>query len=99
MNAYFGGFAAAMIDNPVWVMNVVPVKAEINTLDVVFERGLVGTYQNWYIFLSFTPRRSPCPLRTSSNLAVTYPLLIEYDVDKLSSAGEVEFVCRSCDTI
>ncbi|CAK8562207.1 unnamed protein product [Lathyrus sativus] len=24
------------------------------------------------------------------------PLLIEYDVDKLSSAGEVEFVCRSC---
>ncbi|XP_058755800.1 uncharacterized protein LOC131629017 [Vicia villosa] len=24
------------------------------------------------------------------------PLLIEYDVDKLSSAGEVDFVCRSC---
>ncbi|CAI8609089.1 unnamed protein product [Vicia faba] len=24
------------------------------------------------------------------------PLLIEYDVDKLSSAGEVEFLCRTC---
>ncbi|GAU25041.1 hypothetical protein TSUD_155150 [Trifolium subterraneum] len=25
MNAYLGGFAAAMLDDPVWVMNVVPV--------------------------------------------------------------------------
>lgn len=48
MNAHFGGFAAAMIDHPVWVMNVVPVEAELNTLGVIFERGLIGTYQNWY---------------------------------------------------
>lgn len=53
MNAYLGGFAAALIDYPVWVMNVVPVEAEINTLGAVFERGLIGTYQNWYVFLSF----------------------------------------------
>jgi hypothetical protein len=53
MNAYLGGFAAAMIDEPVWVMSVVPVEAEINTFGVVYERGLIGTYQNWYIFLSF----------------------------------------------
>jgi hypothetical protein len=51
MNAYLGGFAAAMIDEPVWVMNVVLVEAEINTLGVV--GGLIGTYQNWYVFLSF----------------------------------------------
>ncbi|KAK2352372.1 S-adenosyl-L-methionine-dependent methyltransferase superfamily protein [Trifolium repens] len=44
MNAYLGGFAAAMIDEPVWVMNVVLVEAEINTLGVV--GGLIGTYQN-----------------------------------------------------
>lgn len=53
MNAYLGGFAAALIDDPVWVMNVVPVEAEINTLGVIYERGLIGTYQNWYVFHPF----------------------------------------------
>lgn len=48
MNAYLGGFAAALINDPVWVMNVVPVEAELNTLGAVYERGLIGTYQNWY---------------------------------------------------
>ena len=47
MNAYLGGFAAALVDDPVWVMNVVPVEAESNTLGVIYERGLIGTYQNW----------------------------------------------------
>lgn len=50
MNAYLGGFAAALVDDPVWVMNIVPVEADqINTLGVVYERGLIGTYQNWYL--------------------------------------------------
>lgn len=52
MNSYLGGFAAALVDDPVWVMNTVPVEAEINTLGVIFERGLIGTYQNWYTFFS-----------------------------------------------
>ncbi|KAL2892291.1 putative methyltransferase PMT15, partial [Bienertia sinuspersici] len=43
MNAYLGGFAAALVNDPVWVMNVVPVEAKVNTLGVVFERGLIGT--------------------------------------------------------
>lgn len=47
MNAYLGGFAAALVEDPVWVMNVVPVEAKINTLGVIYERGLIGTYQNW----------------------------------------------------
>lgn len=47
MNANLGGFAAALIDLPVWVMNVVPVEAKLNTLGVIYERGLIGTYQNW----------------------------------------------------
>ncbi|CAF2303101.1 unnamed protein product [Brassica napus] len=46
MNAYVGGFAAALADEPVWVMNVVPVEAKLNTLGVIYERGLIGTYQN-----------------------------------------------------
>jgi hypothetical protein len=32
MNAYLGGFAAVMIDEPVWVMSVVPVEAEIKNI-------------------------------------------------------------------
>jgi len=54
MNSYLGGFAAALVDDPVWVMNIVPVEAEINTLGVIYERGLIGTYQNWYVLLLFT---------------------------------------------
>ncbi|KAK9291577.1 hypothetical protein L1049_019526 [Liquidambar formosana] len=56
MNAYLGGFAAALIEDPVWVMNVVPVEAKINTLGVIYERGLIGTYQNWCEAMSTYPR-------------------------------------------
>lgn len=49
MNADMGGFAAALVQDPVWVMNVVPVEAKVNTLGVVYERGLIGTYQSWYV--------------------------------------------------
>ncbi|KAF6154446.1 hypothetical protein GIB67_028338 [Kingdonia uniflora] len=56
MNAHLGGFAASLIDDPLWVMNVVPTDAKINTLGVVFERGLIGTYQNWCEAMSTYPR-------------------------------------------
>ncbi|GJU76117.1 reverse transcriptase domain-containing protein [Tanacetum coccineum] len=53
-----GGFAAALALNkdPVWVMNVVPVKANVNTLEVIYERGLIRTYRNWYEAMSTYPR-------------------------------------------
>lgn len=51
MNSHLGGFAAVLIDDPVWVMNVMPMEAKVNTLGVIYERGLIGTYQNWYDFL------------------------------------------------
>ena len=38
MNAYLDGFAAALVKDPVWVMNVVPVEAKINTLGVIYKR-------------------------------------------------------------
>lgn len=47
MNAGLGGFAAALIKYPMWVMNVVPFDLEPNTLGVVYDRGLIGTYMNW----------------------------------------------------
>ncbi|ESW24316.1 hypothetical protein PHAVU_004G120000 [Phaseolus vulgaris] len=56
MNAYLGGFAAALIDSPVWVMNVVPVQAKVDTLGAIFERGLIGTYHNWCEAMSTYPR-------------------------------------------
>ena len=52
MNAGLGGFAAALAKDKVWVMNVVPYDAKDNTLGVIYERGLIGTYQNWYYCIS-----------------------------------------------
>ncbi|KAM3398105.1 putative methyltransferase PMT15 [Capsicum galapagoense] len=56
MNAHLGGFAAAWVNDPVWVMNIVPAEAEVNTLGVIYERGLVGTYQSWCEAMSTYPR-------------------------------------------
>lgn len=49
MNANLGGFAAALIENPLWVMNVAPMAANAGALGVVYERGLIGTYQDWLV--------------------------------------------------
>ncbi|KAF4359408.1 hypothetical protein CsatB_003494 [Cannabis sativa] len=55
MNTVYGGFAAAVIDDPLWVMNVVSSYAT-NTLAVVFDRGLIGTYHDWCEAFSTYPR-------------------------------------------
>lgn len=46
MHAFFGGFAAALSSDPVWVMNVVPT-GKPSTLDVIYDRGLIGVYHDW----------------------------------------------------
>ncbi|XP_019058150.1 PREDICTED: probable methyltransferase PMT20 [Tarenaya hassleriana] len=46
MNTVYGGLAAALIDDPVWVMNVVSSYGA-NTLPVVYDRGLIGIYHDW----------------------------------------------------
>ncbi|CAM8967755.1 unnamed protein product [Rhodiola kirilowii] len=55
MNAGFGGFAAAIIDLPVWVMNVVPTD-QPDTLSIIFDRGLIGTYHDWCESFNTYPR-------------------------------------------
>ncbi|KAF6164860.1 hypothetical protein GIB67_017063 [Kingdonia uniflora] len=55
MNAGYGGFAAALIDQPLWVMNIVPIDGP-DTLPVIFERGLIGVYHDWCESLSTYPR-------------------------------------------
>lgn len=52
MNAFFGGFAAALISDPVWVMNVVPARKPL-TLGVIYDRGLVGVYHDWYVSVAY----------------------------------------------
>lgn len=55
MNAGYGGFAAALIDLPYWVMNVVPTHTE-DTLPIIFDRGLIGIYHDWCESLNTYPR-------------------------------------------
>ncbi|XP_058085010.1 probable pectin methyltransferase QUA3 [Magnolia sinica] len=55
MNAFFGGFAASLVTDPVWVMNVVPARKPL-TLGVIYDRGLVGVYHDWCEAFSTYPR-------------------------------------------
>lgn len=55
MNAFFGGFAAALTSDPVWVMNVVPARKS-STLSVIYDRGLIGVYHDWCEPFSTYPR-------------------------------------------
>ncbi|XP_073284976.1 probable methyltransferase PMT20 [Primulina huaijiensis] len=55
MNTMYGGFAAGLVEYPSWVMNVVSSYAP-NTLGVVYDRGLVGTYHDWCEAFSTYPR-------------------------------------------
>ncbi|KAM0027865.1 putative S-adenosyl-L-methionine-dependent methyltransferase [Helianthus debilis subsp. tardiflorus] len=56
MNAYLGGFSAALMKYPVWVMNVVPVNIQPDTLGIIYERGFVGVYHDWCEAFSTYPR-------------------------------------------
>ncbi|KAE8660841.1 putative methyltransferase PMT13 [Hibiscus syriacus] len=55
INTFFGGFAAALKSDPVWVMNVVPARKPL-TLDVIYDRGLIGVYHDWCEPFSTYPR-------------------------------------------
>ncbi|KAJ3681611.1 hypothetical protein LUZ60_014184 [Juncus effusus] len=55
MNTLYGGFAASLVKDPVWVMNVVS-SFGVNSLGAVFDRGLIGTYHDWCEAFSTYPR-------------------------------------------
>lgn len=55
MNAFFGGFAAALSSDPVWVMNVLPADKP-STLSAIYDRGLIGVYHDWCEPFSTYPR-------------------------------------------
>ncbi|KAL3690937.1 hypothetical protein R1sor_004588 [Riccia sorocarpa] len=54
MNAHLGGFAAALKDEEVWIMNV--ISPSLKTLEIVYDRGLIGTYHDWCESFSTYPR-------------------------------------------
>ncbi|CAN1854722.1 Probable methyltransferase PMT26 [Linum perenne] len=55
MRAIYGGFAAALKDMNLWVMNVVPIDSP-DVLPVIYERGLFGIYHDWCESFSAYPR-------------------------------------------
>ncbi|XP_047322006.1 probable methyltransferase PMT9 [Impatiens glandulifera] len=55
MNSNLGGFAAALKDEDVWVMNVAPVNSS-SRLKIVYDRGLIGTVHDWCESFSTYPR-------------------------------------------
>ncbi|KDP32896.1 hypothetical protein JCGZ_12188 [Jatropha curcas] len=55
MRAVYGGFAAALKDLQVWVMNVVPIDSA-DTLPIIYERGLFGMYHDWCESFNTYPR-------------------------------------------
>ncbi|KAJ6821771.1 putative methyltransferase PMT21 [Iris pallida] len=55
MNTLFGGFAAALIKSPLWVMNVVSSYGP-HSLGAVYDRGLIGSYHDWCEAFSTYPR-------------------------------------------
>ncbi|KAI4364332.1 hypothetical protein MLD38_020440 [Melastoma candidum] len=55
MRAVYGGFAAALKDMNVWVMNVISIDAP-DTLPIIYERGLFGIYHDWCESFSTYPR-------------------------------------------
>ncbi|XP_052159949.1 probable methyltransferase PMT24 [Oryza glaberrima] len=55
MRAVYGGFAAALRDQKVWVMNIVPTDSA-DTLPIIYERGLFGMYHDWCESFSTYPR-------------------------------------------
>ena len=54
MNSNLGGFAAALVNEAVWVMNVAPVNSSAK-LKIVYDRGLLGTVHDWYALYLVTP--------------------------------------------
>ncbi|KAL8193797.1 hypothetical protein R6Q57_026489 [Mikania cordata] len=55
MRAVYGGFAAALKDLKLWVLNVMSTSSP-DTLPIIYERGLIGIYHDWCESFSTYPR-------------------------------------------
>ncbi|KAK8943292.1 putative methyltransferase PMT7 [Platanthera zijinensis] len=73
MNAYYGGFSAALSNLPIWVMSIVPATMS-NTLSAIYDRGLIGAFHDWCNPFSTYPR--------TYDLLHAYHLLSHYQSDE-----------------
>ncbi|KAJ7944226.1 S-adenosyl-L-methionine-dependent methyltransferases superfamily protein [Quillaja saponaria] len=55
MRAVYGGFAAALRDHPIWVLNVVNIDSP-ETIPIIYEQRLFGIYHDWCESFSTCPR-------------------------------------------
>ncbi|CAD6335409.1 unnamed protein product [Miscanthus lutarioriparius] len=110
MRAAYGGFAAALREKKIWVMNVVNVDAP-DTLPVIFERGLLGIYHDWCESFSTYPRtydllHADHLFSKIKERCAVLPVVVEVDRivrpggsiivrDEASVVGEVEKLLRS----
>nr|CAB3471417.1 unnamed protein product [Digitaria exilis] len=110
MRAAYGGFAAALREKKVWVMNVVNVDAA-DTLPVIFERGLFGIYHDWCESFSTYPRtydllHADHLFSKIKERCAVLPVVVEVDRivrpgggiivrDEAGAVGEVEKLLRS----
>uniref|UniRef100_A0A0E0LFL2 Methyltransferase n=1 Tax=Oryza punctata TaxID=4537 RepID=A0A0E0LFL2_ORYPU len=110
MRATYGGFAAAMKDQKIWVMNVVNVDAA-DTLPIIFERGLIGMYHDWCESFSTYPRtydllHADRLFSKIKERCAVLPVVVEVDRivrpggsivvrDESGAVGEVEKLLRS----
>ncbi|XP_062234173.1 probable methyltransferase PMT24 [Phragmites australis] len=110
MRAAYGGFAAALRDKKIWVMNVVNVDAP-DTLPIIFERGLFGIYHDWCESFSTYPRtydllHADHLFSKIKDRCAVMPVVVEVDRivrpggsiivrDESSTIGEVEKHLRS----
>ncbi|CAL5040460.1 unnamed protein product [Urochloa decumbens] len=110
MRAAYGGFAAALREKKVWVMNVVNVDAP-DTLPIIFERGLFGIYHDWCESFSTYPRtydllHADHLFSKIKERCAVLPVVVEVDRivrpgggiivrDEASAVGEVEKLLRS----
>ncbi|CAD5325462.1 unnamed protein product [Arabidopsis thaliana] len=80
MRAVYGGFAAALKDLQVWVMNVVNINSP-DTLPIIYERGLFGIYHDWCESFSTYPRSYDLlhADHLFSKLRTRYKLMAEVD--------------------
>lgn len=85
MSAQLGGFAAALADKPVWVMNTVPPRGGPNTLTIVYDRGFLGVLHDWCEAFSTYPRTydllhaAGVVSRTAARGCAAADLLLEMD--------------------
>ncbi|KAL5200625.1 hypothetical protein ABZP36_021828 [Zizania latifolia] len=111
MRATYGGFAAALRDQNIWVMNVVNVDAAEDTLPIIFERGLLGIYHDWCESFSTYPRtydllHADHLFSKIKDRCAMLPVVVEVDRivrpagsvivrDEPGTVGEVEKLLRS----